>query len=319
MRIHVQNTANDQAFAITPSMWAAADGQGDVSFGETEAEFLAGLAEAEVLLTATNALKAYYPCPSPKLKMIFCASAGLDRLAPFDWLPDGVALLNNRGVHGARAGEYAAMALLMLAGKMPQMIAAQHAGRWEKHYASVLAGRHLTVVGTGDLGSSGARLARMFGMRTTGVRTRAVAHLDFDAVVAVDAIDSVLPQTDFLLLAAPLTPETNGMIDRRRLELLPVGAGVINIGRGALLEQDALCDLLDAGHLGGAVLDVFVPEPIPTGHRLWTTRNLVITPHVAADDPATYARHSLQIFLRNLAAFERGEPLPNRFDTARGY
>jgi phosphoglycerate dehydrogenase-like enzyme len=156
-------------------------------------------------------------------------------------------------------------------------------------------------------------------MRTTGVRTRAVAHPDFDAVVAVDAIDSVLPQTDFLLLAAPLTPETNGMIDRRRLELLPVGAGVINIGRGALLEQDALCDLLDSGHLGGAVLDVFVPEPIPTGHRLWTTRNLVITPHVAADDPATYARHSLQIFLRNLAAFERGEAMPNRFDTARGY
>jgi len=76
MRIHVQNTSDDPAFAITPAMWAAADGQGDVSFGETEAEFHAGVAEADVLLTATAALKAYYPCPSPKLKMIFCASAG---------------------------------------------------------------------------------------------------------------------------------------------------------------------------------------------------------------------------------------------------
>jgi phosphoglycerate dehydrogenase-like enzyme len=290
-----------------------------LSFGETEAEFHAGVAEAEALVTATGALPKFYPCPSPQLKLIFCTSAGLDRLVPFDWLPSYVALLNNRGAHATRAGEYAAMALLMLAGQMPALIAAQQAGRWEKRYASSLRGRHLAVLGTGDLGAAGGRQGRHFGMRTTGIRTSAVPHPDFDRVVASANLDALLPEVEFLLLAAPLTPATRGILTRARLELLPQGAFVINVGRGALIDQDALCDLLDSGHLGGAVLDVFTPEPIPPGHRLWSTRNLVITPHVSADDPATYATDSVRIFLDNLAAFEAGLPMPNRFDTARGY
>jgi phosphoglycerate dehydrogenase-like enzyme len=250
---------------------------------------------------------------------VFCTSAGLEKLAPFDWLPEGAVLLNNSGVHGPRAGEYVAMALLMLAGKMPAMMAAQHGQRWEKHYGSILAGRHLAVIGTGDLGAAGARAAKLFAMRITGIRARAEPHPDFDATLTVDGLDAVLPHTEFLLLAAPLTAQSEGMLDRRRMELLPEGACIINIGRGALLDQDALCDLLDAGHLGGAVLDVFVPEPIPPGHRLWTTRNLVITPHVAADDPKTYAAESVALFFRNLACLEAGEAMPNVFDVVRGY
>jgi phosphoglycerate dehydrogenase-like enzyme len=116
-----------------------------------------------------------------------------------------------------------------------------------------------------------------------------------------------------------LTDATRGLFDRRRLELLPEGAGVVNIGRGELIDQDALCDRLDAGHLSGAVLDVFDPEPIPPGHRLWTTRNLIISPHTAADDPATYNPLSLDLFLENLRAWRDGRPLPNRYDIARGY
>jgi len=93
----------------------------------------------------------------------------------------------------------------------------------------------------------------------------------------------------------------------------------VNIGRGELLDQDALCDLLDEEHLSGAVLDVFAPEPIPPGHRLWSTRNLIISPHTSADDPATYNPRSLDIFLDNLHAWRDARPLPNRFDIARGY
>jgi phosphoglycerate dehydrogenase-like enzyme len=108
-------------------------------------------------------------------------------------------------------------------------------------------------------------------------------------------------------------------MSRTRLACLPSGAGVVNIGRGELLDQDALCDLLDQGHLSGAVLDVFTPEPIPHNHRLWATPNLIISPHTAADDPATYNQHSLGIFLDNLRAFRDGRPLPNRYDIERGY
>jgi phosphoglycerate dehydrogenase-like enzyme len=138
-------------------------------------------------------------------------------------------------------------------------------------------------------------------------------------VITVADLDHVLPRTEFLVLACPLTDATRGMIDRRRLNLLPRGAGVVNIGRGALIDQDALCDLLDDGHLSGAVLDVFTPEPIPAGHRLWTTRNLIVSPHTAADDPNTYNARSLDMFIDNLRAWREGTAMPNLFDTARGY
>jgi glyoxylate/hydroxypyruvate reductase len=138
-------------------------------------------------------------------------------------------------------------------------------------------------------------------------------------VVGAGALDAVLPDTKFLVLACPLTDATRGLITRRRLELLPEGAGVVNIGRGELIDQDALCDRLDAGHLSGAVLDVFDPEPIPQGHRLWSTRNLIVSPHTAADDPATYNPLSLDLFLENLRAWRDGTRLPNRYDIERGY
>jgi glyoxylate/hydroxypyruvate reductase len=129
----------------------------------------------------------------------------------------------------------------------------------------------------------------------------------------------VLPQTEFLVLACPLTDATRGLIDRRRLDMLPRGAGLVNIGRGALIDQDALCDLLDAEKLSGAVLDVFTPEPIPQGHRLWSTRNLIISPHTSVDDPNTYNARSLDLFFDNLRASREGKSMPNLFDPARGY
>ncbi len=317
IRIHVHNAPNDPDFGITAAMFAETNHA--VTLGTTKAEFDAAMAEAEALVTPANALLSLLPTDAPRLKLIFCTSAGLDRLAPFDWLPEGVALLNNRGTHGARAGEYVAMAMLMLSARMPALIAAQQGQRWEKHYSSILAGRRVAVLGTGSLGSAAGRQARHFGMPTIGIRTAAISHPDFDAVAPVSELDAILPEVEFLVLAAPLTAATNNLLDRRRLGLLPKGAKVINIGRGALVDQEALCDLLDDGSLGGAVLDVFNPEPIAPGHRLWTTRNLVITPHVAADDPATYARDSVRIFLDNLAAFQAGQKMPNRFDTERGY
>jgi len=156
-------------------------------------------------------------------------------------------------------------------------------------------------------------------MHVTGIRARAEPHSFCTRVLIADDLDAVLPETEFLVLACPLTPATRHLIDRRRLGLLPRGAGVINIGRGAVVDQDALGDLLDSGHLGGAVLDVFAEEPIPPGHRLWTTRNLILTPHVSSDDPASYIPRSLDIFFGNLRALNDGRKLPNEVDLARGY
>lgn len=325
MRIHIQNSAGD-AGGITEAEWREAAarardiGAGHaVTVGDTAEAFARGLAEAEIVVAAAAALRDGLPAPAPRLRLLFCTSAGLDSLFPFDWLPAEVALLNNRGTHAAKAGEYAIMALLMLANHLPLFATAQREERWERRRASTLAGRRATIVGLGSLGGAAAREARRFGMRVTGVRYGGAPHPECDVVLAAGGLDTALPDTEFLVLACPLTPATRRLLDRRRIGLLPPGAGVINIGRGGLVEQDALCDALDEGRLGGAVLDVFEPEPVPPGHRLWRTRRLVMTPHMSSDDPGTYNARSLDIFLDNLRAHRDGRDLPNRVDRERGY
>ncbi len=326
MRIHLQNPDNDPLFDFSRSMWDAAAARApdigaghDVSLGVTPAGFRAGMRDAEALVCDASVIKALFPCPAPHLKLIFLTNAGLDRLAPFDWLPAGVILMNNRGTHAAKSGEFAIMSILMLANRIPTMVTNQRHGVWRKLWGSVLSGRNLTVIGLGTLGGATAKHAALFGMRVTGIRANPAPHPACETVLGIDALDDLLPQTEFLVLACPLTGATRGLITRQRLESLPSGAGVVNIGRGELIDQNALCDLLDNCHLSGAVLDVFTPEPIPPRHRLWSTPNLIVSPHTSADDPATYNPHSLDIFLDNLRAWAEGRPLPNRFDLVRGY
>lgn len=325
MRVHVQLQPDDLP-GFTQEAWdvaaarAGAIGSGHrVSIGRDDAAFAAAIGEAEALITAGGALRPHLPLAAPALRLISLVHAGVDGLAPFDWLPPGVALLNNSGVHADKAGEYVAMAVLMLANHVPFFVSRQRAGVWEQRLAVTAAGRRATVVGLGSLGGGGARRLRLLGLHVTGVRTRAEPHPDCDRVAAADELDRVLPETEFLVLACPLTAHTRGLLDRRRIGLLPRGAGVVNVGRGGLVEQDALLDALDAGRLGGAVLDVFTPEPVPPGHRLWRTPNLVMTPHMSSDDPETYVARSLDTFFANLAAHAEGRPPPNRVDVTRGY
>jgi len=326
MRIHIQNPADDPLFRFSRAMWDAAVARAPdiglghtVTIGDSDADFAAAMRDAEALVCDVSVVRACFPCPAPHLRLLLITNAGLDGLAPFDWLPPGVALLNNRGTHAVKSGEFGIMAVLMLAHRVPEMVTHQRAGRWQKLWGTVLAGKRLTVVGLGTLGGATASHAARFDMRVTGVRAHPAPHPDCAEVVGTGRLDAVLPRSDYLVLACPITEATRGLMDRRRLKLLPRGAGLVNVGRGALLDQEALCDLLDSGHLSGAVLDVFTPEPIPSGHRLWTTPNLVISPHTSADDPDTYNPRSLDIFLDNLRAWRDGKPLPNLFDIERGY
>ncbi len=156
-------------------------------------------------------------------------------------------------------------------------------------------------------------------MRVTGIRSSPAPHPACERVLHTDALDEVLPESEFLLLSLPLTAATRRILDRRRIGLLPQGAGVVNIGRGPLIDQEALCDALDSGHIGGAVLDVFDPEPVPPGDRIWTTRHVVMTPHVSVDDAVAYIPRSLDIFFANFAAFRAGRPLLTPVDFSRGY
>ena len=226
MRVHVQNDPDDPEFLITPEQWhAAAAGEPphEVSFGATAEEFRRVANAVELLVGPPAALRRLHPLAAARLQLIFVNAAGVDGLAPFDWLPPGVALLNNRGTHGPKAGEYVAMAALLLAARLPELLAAQREERWHRLPTPVLAGRHAVIIGTGDLGSAGARHLRTLGVRVTGVNTRGTPHADFAAVAPVAALDALLPHAELLVLACPLTPQTRGLIDRRQAR--PAGGG----------------------------------------------------------------------------------------------
>ena len=326
MRVHIQNAPQDPLFAITAADWQEAAGRAGQStsayaltIGETPMTLAAALRTAEALIAPPASLAACLPVPAPDLRLIFCTTAGVDALAPFDRLPPRALLVCNRGIHGAKAGEFGIMAVLMLAMRLPALVRAQSTGTWEPHYTPIVADRRLLLVGLGTLGSAVAARARSFGMHVTGVTLSGRSHVACDAAFPVAELDAVLPRAEFLLLACPLTPHTNRLIDRRRLALLPSGAGVVNIGRGAVLDEQALADLLGAGHLGGAVLDVFSSEPLPRTHLLWQTPNLIVTPHISADDPSIYTPRTLDRFFAALEALRNGATPDNTVDLVRGY
>ncbi len=325
MRIHVHNGSAPSIFTVKETQFAEAAARAGaahaVSFGNSAEALKAVLPEVEVLVSGTGplaeVLPLLHPEHAPKLRLIFTVAAGIDSL-PRDQMPP-VPFINNRGAHTEKAAEFVTMALLMLTSGMPGFIKDQQEKRWEQRFFRGLRGRKLTVLGLGAMGGASAEQAAHFGMEVTGIRGTPKPHPACRSVVGVEMLDAVLPETEFLLVSCPLTDKTRHIVDRRRLALLPRGAFLINIGRGPLIEQTALCDALDGDHLGGAVLDVFDPEPVPVDDRIWTTRNLVMTPHAAVDDVVSYIPRSLDVFFANLAAMETGEPLLTPVDFARGY
>lgn len=156
-------------------------------------------------------------------------------------------------------------------------------------------------------------------MYVIGVRNGTESHPDCEEIVPVANLDAALPCIDDLLLACPLTDDTRNLLSRERIGKLRKGARVLNIARGAVWDQDAVCDALDGGHLDSAFTDVATPEPLPTGHRLWRTPGLIVTPHIAADDRERCNDVTLDILFDNLRAAKAGEPLPNLIDPRKGY
>ena len=198
------------------------------------------------------------------------------------------------------------------------------AGGWETLPGGIrsLHGARITVLGTGDIGTEFARRAQAFHPACiTGVR-RTVRSSDpaFTSIHAIAELDSVLPETDILVMALPSTAETVGILSRERIALLPDSAFVVNVGRGTAIDQEALCDALNAGQLAGAALDVVVPEPLPADHPLRRAKNLLLTPHVAGNMTLGYTcDKSVQMFCDDLENYAAGRPLAHLVDRKRGY
>ena len=280
--------------------------------------FSSSMKDAEVLLTWDMPTENLTEV-APNLKWIHCIGAGVEHMLPMDWLPSSVTLTNNKGVHAAKAGEFGLMAVLMLHSHMPAIITNQKSAVYDSLYASPIAGKTLVVLGTGSLGGAAAQKLQALGVHVIGVNRSGRDVVGCDEVVTTDALESVLPKADYLLVATPDTPQTRGLLTRERLDMMKTSAGIINIGREAVMDYNALCDKLEEGSLAGAILDVFDPEPIAKESRLWNTKNMIITPHVSADDGDAYVPMTLGLFFENMELFLANKPLLNPINPAFGY
>jgi phosphoglycerate dehydrogenase-like enzyme len=175
------------------------------------------------------------------------------------------------------------------------------------------------VVGTGSLGGSMIKHISKLGAEVIGVNRRGKNVEGCSKVITFDKIDEVLPIADFLYLAVPETEETKGLVDKERLDSLKPNCGIVNIGRQSVLDYEALRTKLQNNELGGAILDVFSHEPIPNDSNLWTTPNLLITPHISSDSKGNYIKMVLKIFFKNLKLFIENKKLTNQIDKKLGY
>jgi glyoxylate/hydroxypyruvate reductase A len=248
------------------------------------------------------------------LKVIHLTGAGLEHLRPLDWMPPGVILTNNRGIHRQKAGEFILMALLLLNNRIPSLMNAQSEHRWTQMFTSQAKGKTVLIVGAGNLGSAGAREARKLGFQVIGVTRSGRPNGDCDGSYATDQLHALLPHADFVVVAVPSTASTDGMFGNSEYSLMKHGAGFVNFGRAKVCDYEALSRHLRAGRISGAVLDVFDPEPLPADSPLWDVPNLVITPHCSSDDATAYMPMTLDLVFDNVDRLLRGQELLNVVD-----
>lgn len=261
-----------------------------------------------------------------RLKWIHVTAAGLGNLLFPELVASDVVVTNARGMHATAMAEHALGVMLAFVRRLHVARDAQARRAWVQDALwtdppsfGELAGSTLGLVGLGAVGSAIAARARAFGMRVVAVRRRPAADpAPADVQWGPERLDAMLAQCDWLVLAPPLTAETRGLMDRRRLALLRPHAVLVNLGRGALVDEAALVEALASGRIGGAALDVFEREPLPESSPLWSMPNVIVTPHVAGTGPRYWAR-SVELFARNLDAWIAGRPLENVVDKRAGY
>ncbi len=262
-----------------------------------------------------------------RLKWVHALAAGVGHLleGPLRDRPE-IALTCARGVNAITVAEHTLALMLALARYLPQSWRHQQQRRWAQQElwdAAVrpgeLYGRTVVLVGLGAIGQQIARRVRAFGMRVLAVTQSGRARPGAaDRVFPPDRLDELLPEADFLVLAAPETPATRQLITRERLARLPAHGFLVNIARGSLVDELALAEALRERKIAGAALDVAQREPLPADSPLWDLDNLLLTPHTAAAAEKLWSRHA-ELLLENLRRWFAGEPLLNRVDRQRGY
>ncbi len=244
-----------------------------------------------------------------ELRWLHTFSAGVDNPWFQALRARGVRLTTSSGANAVPIAQTVMLYLLALSRDLARWSDAQRRRAWEPHAMIELQGLTLGVVGLGPIGLEVARLGAALQMRVVGMRRTPQGDEPCETW-PMARLDELLPQLDALVLALPLTEDTRHLLDGRRLALLKRGAWLVNVGRGALIDEAALVAALQSGQLGGAGLDVFEVEPLPPESPLWSMPNVIVTPHNSGDSPGNLHR-ATAIFLDNLARWRRGDALRN--------
>ena len=281
---------------------------------------LAAATDAEVAFSGNNPRRVRQLLDAtPKLRWYHTVSAGVENMPLPELAQRGIVLTNNSGSYDIQIAEHLLAFVFAASRQLHRYRDNQRAREWKEEQHRELRDATIVVYGMGSIGGEIARLAGAVGMRVIGVRRKAgPSEPGVDRVVAADRLAEVVGEADYLAIAAPLTSATRGAISRDVISRMKPTAWIVNIARGAIVDEPAMIEALQAKRIGGAALDVFTTEPLPKESPLWAIENVIITPHHAGSSPRVRER-TLALFAENLRRYKAGEPLINRVDFEVGY
>lgn len=270
---------------------------------------------------------------APRLRWVHSATAGVERVLTPESRRRGLVITNARGVFSRPIAEYVMLMILAVSRRLPQLLELQAERTWQPLEARELRDVTVGIVGLGSIGRAVGALGTAFGCRVVATRRRPEAGATasegagddpflgtvmLDRVLPPERLPELLAEADFVVLAAPLTPDTRGLLDDAALAAMKPGAWIVNVARGELVDERALARAIRSGRLGGAVLDTFVEEPLPGSSPLYDLPNVILTPHTSWSSSRVLDR-SVDLFCGNLRRFAEGRPLVNVVDPAAGY
>jgi phosphoglycerate dehydrogenase-like enzyme len=253
------------------------------------------------------------------LRWVHVAGAGVDKVLFPELVDSPVVVTNSRGVFDRPMAEYVLAFVLAFAKDLPTTLRSQQAAEWNYRESEDIAGKRVVVAGTGAIGREIARMLRAVGMNVHGVgRTARDTDSDFGSVSASTDLPKVVRDADYVVTVAPLTEQTRHLIDADVLRAMPSTARLINVGRGLLVDDDALVAALEAGEIAGAGLDAFTEEPLPPDHPFWRHPQVIVSPHMSGDSIG-WSDRIIELFATNLRRWLADEPLRNVVDKRHGF
>ncbi len=296
----------------------------DIAVGDNLEAFERAAPEADVIfnwsLTGDLLREVFGKCPH--VRWVHSRAAGLDNMLFPELVESPVPLTNGSGVFSPSLGEFALASILFFAKDLRRMVRNQEAGRWDPFDITEISGQTVGIVGYGDIGRAVATRVRAMGMNVLAVKRHGPPLYNVDPLVNViyapDRRIEMISQCDYIVVAAPLTPETRAMIGEPEFAAMKPDAVVINVGRGPVIDEPAMVRALSEKRIKGAALDVFDQEPLPEGHPFYRLDNVLLSPH-CADHTPDWMDRAMRFFIEQFDRFRKGEPLLNVVDKRLGY